>query len=282
MRRAPLLLLAFALALAVATGLARAAQRAVVPVPGATACETRPPVLVDPGRSPRSPLRLDLAKMAGRSQAMVAKETIDSKTLLRDGTLRPTTASNTFRGVIKAGAVTQGHLPLTNTLHLSGSSYPTSPTVKVTGYTDALGGGAYEGIRNDDRFPSEAVGIGARWRVVKCDDINQTPAKEIRTYTLRSVARRVAQMTFRDVVTIDPAHLDLGSQKIGTRVVHFKLVTLRGSATGSQSVPLARSAVTTEHSVTRFEVTVRATSASAPSALIHVSTVATDRSVPAS
>ena len=146
---------------------------------------------------------------------MLARETIDSKTLLRDGTLRPTTARNTFRGVIKSGAVTQGHLPLTNTLHLSGTSYPTSPTIRVTGYTDALGGGAYEGIRNDDRFPSEAVGIGARWRVVKCDDINQTPAKEVRTYTLRSVARGVARMTFRDVVTIDPAHLDLGSQTIG-------------------------------------------------------------------
>ena len=89
-------------------------------------------------------------------------------------------------------------------------------------------------------------------------------------------------MTFRDVVTIDPAHLDLGSQTIGTHLVHFKVVTLRGTATGSQSVPLARSAVTTELSVTRLELTVRATSASAPSALIHVSTVATERSVPAS
>jgi hypothetical protein len=282
MRRAPLLLLLVALALGVATGLARAARRGVVPVLGATACKTRPPVLLRPGRSPRSPLRLDLAKMANTSQTMVDIESITSKTLLRDGTSHPTTGINTFRGVIRAGAVTQGHLPLTNTLHLSGSSYPTSPTVTVKGYIDALGGGAYEGTRNDDRFPSEPVGIGATWRVVKCDDINQTPAQETRTYTLRSISRGVAEMTFRDVVTIDPAHLDLGSQKNGTQVVRFKLVTLRGSAAGSQSVPLARGAATTEHSVTKVDVAFRATSASGPSMLIHVSVVDTDRSIPSS
>jgi hypothetical protein len=281
MRRTPLLLLLVALALGVATGLARAARRGVVPVLGATACKTRPPVLLSLGRSPRSPLRLDLASMANRSQSMVATESITSRTLLPDGTSHPTTAINTVRGVMGAGAVTKGHLALTNTLHLSGSSYPTSPTVTVKGYVDAFGGGAYEGTRDDDHFPTDAVGIGATWRVVMCDDIDQTPARETRTYTLRSVSNGVVEMTFRDVVTLDPAHLDLGSQKDGTRVVHFKLVTLRGSATGSRSVPLDR-ATGTEHSVTKIAVTFRATSASGSSMLIHLSMVDTERSLPAS
>ena len=109
-----------------------------------------------------------------------------------------------------------------------------------------------------------------------------SPAKETRTYTLRSVTNGVVEMTFRDVVTIDPAHLDLGSQKDGGQVVHFKLVTVRGSATGSRSVRLARGAATTEQSVTRVAVTFRATSASGSSMLIHLSVVDTDRSIPAS
>jgi hypothetical protein len=281
MHRAPLLLLLVALTLGVATGLARAARHAVVPVPGATACKTRPPVLLDPGRSPRTPLRLDLAKMANTSQKMVDIQSITSKTLLPDGTNHPSTGVNTFRGVIRAGKVTRGRLPLKNILHLSGSSYPTSPTVTVSGYIDELGGGAYDGRRNDDRFPSEAVGIGALWRVVKCDDIDQTPAQETRTYTLRSVSNGVVEMTYRDVVTLDPAHLDLGSQKEGKQVVHFRLVTLEGSATGSQRVPLDRGAAAIEHSVTRVAVTFRATSASAPSMLIHVDMLDTERTVPA-
>src|SRR3954452_15062950 len=105
MRRAPLLLLLVVLALGVATGLARAGRRAVVPVLGATACKTHPPVLLRPGRSPRSPLRLDLSSMANRSQAMVAIESIASRTLLPDGTSHPTTAINTVRGQMRAGAV---------------------------------------------------------------------------------------------------------------------------------------------------------------------------------
>lgn len=282
MRRAPLLLLLVALALGVVTGLARASRRGVIPVLGATACKTRPPVLLHPGRSPRSPLRLDLARMAHRSDSMIDIESITSRTLLPDGTFHPTTGINTFRGVLRAGAVTKGHLPLTNTLHVTGSSYPTSPTVTVKGYVDALAGGAYEGTRDDDHFPSEAVGIGATWRVVKCDDINQTPAQETRTYTLRSVANGVVEMTFRDVVTLDPAHLDLGSEKDGGQVVHFKLVTLRGSAAGSRSVRLARGASTTEQSVTKVAVTFRATSASGSNMLIHLSIVDTDRSLPVS
>jgi hypothetical protein len=213
---------------------------------------------------------------------MVDIESITSRTLLPDGAYRPTYGINTFRGVLKAGAVTNGHLPLTNTLHVSGSSYSTSPTVTVKGYVDALAGGVYEGTRDDDHFPSEAVGIGATWRVVKCDDIDQTPARESRTYTLRSVTDGVVELTFRDVVTLDPAHLDLGSQKDGGQVVHFKLVTVQGSATGSRSVRLDRGAATTERSVTRVAVTFKATSASGSSRLIHLRIVDTDRSLPVS
>jgi hypothetical protein len=280
MRRAPVTLVLVGAIIAVtAPSVAQASHRAVVPVRGATACKTRPPVLLSAGRLPRVPLRFDLAKMAGRSQATVDIDSADAKTRGVDGTWRPNTTLNTIAGVVRAGRLAHDRLPLSMTFHLSGSSYPTRPTFTGTGWVDTFGGGTIEGQRDDDHFPREAVGLGATWRVVKCDDINQTPAKEIRTYTLRSLSGGVVEMTYRDIVSIDPAHLAIGSQKIGGDVVHFRLVSLSGTAAGTTSIPLARGLAQTSRTVSRLKVTFSAHSPSSPRALIRTDVVDTDSSL---
>lgn len=189
---------------------------------------------------------------------------------------------NTIALVMRAGRLAHDRLPLTMTAHLSGSSYPTRPKFSATGWVDMLGSATIGGQRDNDRFPREAVGLGASWRVVKCDDINQTPAKEIRTYTLRSLRGGIAEMTYRDIVSIDPGHLAIGSQKIGGEVVHFRLVSLNGTATGTTSIPLARGLAQTYTTVSSLTVTFHALSPSSPSALIHTDVVDTERSFLAS
>ena len=283
MRRSTLFTVAAGVALGV-TGpnLAEAAHRAVIPVPGGAACKTRPPVLLTAGRAPRTRLRLDLATMAGRSQSVSDNESVASRTLLADGSWRPTSSLDTAAAVLSTGKLAAGRLPVRAKLRLSGSSYPTRPSVTVTGYVDVLDGGVLGSQPVNDHFPREAVGTGATWRVVNCDDINQTPAKETRTYTLVSVSHGIARMSFRDVVAIDPAHLDVGSEKIGKQLVHFKLASLSGSATGTRSIPLERGIAESEHSVTRLQVTFHAVSASLPATLIHTTMVDTDSSLPSS
>jgi hypothetical protein len=283
MHRTPVILvLAGAVIAVTASSVAQAAHRAVVPVRGTAACRTRPPLLLSAVRMPHAPLRFDLSKMAGRSQAVVDIESANAKTRGVDGTWRPNTTVNTAAMVMRAGRLAHNRLPVTMTGRLSGSSYPTRPTFTVTGSVDIFGGGTLEGQRDNDHFPSEAVGVGATWRVVNCDHINQTPAKEIRTYTLRSLSGGIAEMTYRDIVSIDPGHLAIGSQKIGGEVVHFRLVSLNGTATGTTSIPLARGFAQTYRTVSRLTVTFHALSPSSPSALIHTDVVDTDSSFPAS
>jgi hypothetical protein len=259
-----------------AASAAQAGGRAVVPVRGSAACKSQPPVLLSPGQAPRSPLRVDLEKIAGRSQTLLETESVAAKTFGPTGATRPNNSLNTSRAVVKAGRLAKGHLPLRVTLRLSGPAFPTKPTLTVNGYLDVLNGGAIEGDNDDDHFPQEAVGIGATWRVVKCDEINLTHAKETRTYTLRSVARGIVELTYRDVVSIDPAHLDLGSQKVGDQVTKFSLVTLQGTATGSTTIPLARPVAQTSHTVTKLSVRFRATVPNQPAVVIRTDMVDTD------
>jgi hypothetical protein len=277
MRRGPVILvLADVVAGVTVPSAAQASHRAVVPVRGTTACKTRPPVLLNGGRLPRVPLRLDLAKMAGRSQAIVDVDRADAKTRGVDGTWRPNITLNTISLAMRAGRLAHNRLPLSTTAHLSGSSYPTRPKFTATGWVDMLGSATIAGQRDNDHFPREAVGLGATWRVVKCDQINQTPAKEIRTYTLRSLSGGVAEMTYRDIVSIDPAHLAVGSQKIAGEVVQFRLVSLNGTATGTTSIPLARGLAQTYRTVSRLKVTFSALSPSSSRVLIHTEVVDTD------
>ena len=281
MRRATVIKVLAGIALG-ATGpnIAEASQRAIIPTPSAAACKTRAPVLLSAGTSPRATLRLNLGSMAGRSQGVAGVDIVRSRTQLADGSWRPTSTTDKVRIVLTAGRVTGGRLPMTAALHLSGSSYPTSPSLTVKGLVDQLNGGMLGKMAVNDHFPQEPVGVGATWRVINCDDINHTPATETRTYTLQSVAGGIARLTYRDIVSLDPGHLDVGSQKVGKDLVHFKLVSVTGTATGSRSIPLVRGIAETERSVTRLRVTFHAISASLPMAVIRTTMVDTQTSLP--
>jgi hypothetical protein len=283
MRRATVIKVLAGVALGVAgPNIAEASQRAVIPTPGGTACRTREPVLLTAGRRPRAALRLDLGSMAGRSQGVAGVDTVRSRTLLADGTWRPTSTTDKARIVLRSGRVAGGRLPVTAALHLSGSSYPKSASVTVDGIVDTLDGGVLGNHAVNDHFPQEPVGVGATWRVVNCDEINHTPATETRTYTLQSVAGGVARLAYRDIVSLDPGHLDVGSQKVGNDLVHFRLVSVSGTATGSRTIPLVRGIAESERSVTRLQVTFHAISASLPTAVIHTTMVDTSTSLPSS
>jgi hypothetical protein len=136
------------------------------------------------------------------------------------------------------------------------------------------------GTAGNDRLPVEAVGIGATWSIVDCDYVNQTPAKEIRTYTLRSIAHRVVVLTFRDVVSMDPAQRDLGSQKIGTETVHARLDRLRGTASGTYRVALASAFRSSFTQVTKVEFTFHLVSKDLPATPLVTRLVDTKRTSP--
>jgi hypothetical protein len=281
MRRATVIKVLAGIALGL-TGpnIAEASQRAIIPAPGATACKTRAPVVLTSGKRPHAVVRLNLGSMAGRSQGVAGVDTVESRTQLADGSWRPTSTTDKVRVVLTAGRVAGGRLPMTAAVRLSGSSYPTSTSVTVKGMVDALNGGVLGRETVNDHFPQEPVGVGATWRVINCDDINHTPATETRTYTLQSVAGGVARLTYRDVVSLDPGHLDVGSQKVGKDLVRFELVSVTGTATGSRSIPLVRGIAETERSVTRLRVTFHAISASLPTAVIRTTMVDTQTSLP--
>jgi hypothetical protein len=262
-----------------ATGLsqAEAAERAVAPVPIAAACKRRPPVLLTTGRAPRAPLRFDLASMAGTSKTETYVATTSSKTLTSDGrtiATRKTTSKAT--ATARAGTVAHGLLPTTTAIRVTGTIYPKPVNATVKGSTDILGGGINDGSPDTDHFPREAVGIGATWRVVNCNEIDQIPAKETRTYTLRAVHGGVADLTFTDIVAADPAHLDGGSSKQSGVTAHYKVVSISGSAAGKTSITFRDSLAETDHSVTRARVSLRVSASTGQKAVVHIEIVETE------
>jgi hypothetical protein len=253
-----------------------------VPAAGPGPCHDAPPRLLSPGRTPRAPLRIDLAPSASTTETAVSTEVTRSETRLANGSLRPSSITETLRLRIATGRPRNGRLPLTERFTVSyvGHLVPTQ-TFDVSGYTDALDGGVFSAkggtsVIDTDHLPREAVGLGATWRVVNCDAIGSTYARETRTYTLRSVAHRVVVATYRDVLEIDPANLDLGSLKVAGTTVHLRLVQLHGTATGTWRLPLANGFGESRTTVTRMQTVARGTGSGIPTALIHVSTVDTE------
>jgi hypothetical protein len=257
---------------------AEAAPRAVVPVTGPSACRTRSPVLLTAGSSPQAPLRFDLASMAGTSETERDTEIADSKVRAPDGTWHPS-ARDTTAVTMKAttGRVSHGRLPTSAKGRVTGSSVPRPTTVTVEGSVDVLGGGSTGGRKDTDHFPREPVGIGATWRVVNCDSIDQFPAKETRVYTLRAVREGIAYLTFVDVISIDPAHADLGSHTEGGITTRYTLVTITGSATGSVQITFTRALREVARTVSKLRVGLLATAPSTPKTLIHLSVTDTER-----
>jgi hypothetical protein len=267
---APLLLaLAATVAGATTLGVAQASPRAVVPVHGGAACKVRPPQVLRTGRAPLAPLRLDLAGIAHRTQTVIETETFARRLRLLDGSWHATTEIRRIEEHGKGGAISGGKVAISSRDIVSFPGTRTSAAGKgdsftLHGRTDPLSGGFLGGSAGNDRFPLEAVGVGAVWRTVNCDPVDDAPAREVRTYTVRSVAHGVVVLSFRDVVSIDPTQRDLGTQKIGTETVQLKLDRLSGTATGSYRIPLANALRSSSTTVTKAELTFHVVSQNVP------------------
>jgi hypothetical protein len=268
---------------------------AVLPKPvQPAACTVQPPKLLDAGTAPRTRLRLDLRNIASISSHNLEVEAYKSVTLLPDATTRASQSTRTVASTWRTRPITaDGHLPFAGsaTIHYSGPSAGTGTPSSVTihGFYDALNGGAFGGDANgkggspiNDHLPSQAIGVGARWQVVNCDAIYDTPARETRTYTLVSVEQGVVMTRYRDVIAIDPGHVDLGTQVSGKTKVHVQLLQLSGTATGTQRVPLSNGFHERDHTVSKVSFTVRATGDDGGTLLFHTRVVDTDTTGPRS
>jgi hypothetical protein len=249
--------LVFTLGLALVTvlpviGEAQAARKVSAPVPAVNAaapCTTQPPALLSAGAAPRARMRISLAANANRSGKQLDVERVHAQTYGPDGSMVPRESTRRLQGAYATGKPANGRLPVRLRLSVPGTSSRTASKLsemRLVGFVDALNGGMLTAVSGggnneqlNDHLPREAIGIGASWRVVNCDRIDSTPARETRTYTLRSVTHGVVVASFRDIVEIDPAHVDLGSDTTAAGVVHYKLMSLSGTATGTMRLPLA-------------------------------------------
>jgi hypothetical protein len=268
-------------------GAAQAAPAGVVPVHGNSRCKPSPPRLLRAGHVPLAPLRQDLTGIAHHTQTAFEVESFADRAKLLDGKWHAATRIRKIKAVTKGRGIAHGQVGLTARYT---TSFPATKTVAggkggsftVSGHTDALGGGLMGGSAGNDRLPREPVGVGATWRVIDCDYVDEIPAKEVRTYTLRSVAAGVLTVTFRDVVSMDPTRRDLGSQKIGTETVKFRLDSLRGTATGTDRVPLGHALASFVKVVTRVQYTLHAVSPNVPATAVTTRLVDTRTDRPAS
>jgi hypothetical protein len=277
MRRTPGLLALIGLA---ATGipalsLPATAPAGVTPIQGSRACKPTPPHVIAAGGDPRAPLRLDLAAMAHHTQAAREVETFARRTRLLDGKWHPTTAIRKITAVAKVGAITGTQIGVTAKYTTSFPSTKTTAGAKggtftLKGRTDAKSGGFLGGSAGNDRFPDAPIGIGARWSVVNCDAVDDdVPAKQVRTYTLHSLAHGTAVLSYREVISIDAAHRDLGTQTIAKEKVHVRLDLVRGSSTGSVRIPLAAAFEAESTQVTKLEITYHLVGKNLPATPIH-------------
>jgi hypothetical protein len=291
------LALALAMVAALTVGEAGAAGTVAFP-PAATACVTQGPVLLGRGAAPRKPIRLRLDTEAHRSWTQVMLTRVHARTLSTSGKWIANDTKTQFLGAFTSGAPTHGHLPIV--LHVRIPGAPTTISrnlqrVRISGFVDTLNGGVTRatvapggtraadaallaslsgtgGVAND-HLPRQALGSGASWRVVNCDAIDDTPARETRTYTLRSVEHGVMVASYRDVVTLDPAHLDLGTSTSAAGVVHLHLVDLHGTATGTVRLPLAHFVAEQQRTTTSLKVVFRVSPATGKSVLVHTTIV---------
>ena len=251
-------------------GIAQAARPDVVPVGPPAPCKTLPPQLLSPGRAPRAPLRLDLAGIAHHTQGGREVERFVTRAQSPDGKWHSTIVVRKISEAIRGGEIAHGQVAVVAKVRVSWPRTKTTPPAKgasfvIKGHTDSVSGGLLGGSAGNDRLPIEPVGVGATWRVVDCDSIDFAPAKEVRTYTLQSVAGGKLVATFRDVVSMDLGNREAGSQKVGDRVVHFVLDSLSGTATGTARMVLAHGLTAYATQVTRVRLKIHAVSDNVPS-----------------
>jgi hypothetical protein len=227
-----------------------------VPALSPPVCKPAGPVVLRPGSEPRSALRVDLARVASTTGGQVALERVSSRTTLANGRTQVIDSTRKTTGALTLGRIANGRVPVVGHFRITTTSSAATSAFSLRGYFDALNGGSWGATAINDHLPVAPVGVGASWRVVNCQPIDATPAKETRVYTLRSVAHGIVVASFRDDVEIDGAHVDLGTQREGGTTVHVRLVGLHGSATGTVSLPLANGLEQRSKTVTRFSASV--------------------------
>jgi hypothetical protein len=282
-------------AVAAVPGTTQAAHTVAFPTI-ATACTPLPPVVLSTGGAPRAPLRLDLVKTASHAGALLDTERVHAIVIGPDGVATtPSDTTQVYRIAFSVGRPAHGRLPVSERMTMPGSSSQQAAALRrlrTTGYVDELNGGRTRtglasnaaSVRDDgpqtDHLPAQALGVGATWRVVNCDALDSTPARETRTYTLESVAHGVVLASYRDVVSLDPAHVDLGTIKLATGTAHFKLLRLDGTATGTFRLPLTNGFAQRNSTTTRVREVFAATSDTAKTVQIHTSFVSHETIAP--
>jgi hypothetical protein len=258
---APFMLAVAAGALLPAASLA-APQHAAVPVPGkATPCRASGPVILRRGSGPASPLRLgDPAPPVAPLKLHAKVVTIDARRY-GDGASHVSTDSTKISGTLTPGHATPGHVPVA--VHLK-VTFRTGDGRHQTRTTDQHWDLGHEGtlakLTNDGgpgEVPNARLGVGASWRVVRCTTIHELPVQVTRTYTLRSRTAAAVTLSFRDAVTIDPGRMSLGTEKDGGRLLHYRLLTLGGTASGRVVIPESSTAGARLTTVTRLHVTLQ-------------------------
>jgi hypothetical protein len=264
--------------------------RAPAPTTTQSPCRTTSPVLLRSGAGPRQKLRVDLSALAKQTAHQLEVEQSTTRTKTTNG-LQKVSTTQKLTGVVRAGAITSGRVHLSAHFHEkvtnSVNDRAPSDSFTVNGYIDALNGGTWGTVKGkggtpvNDHLPLAAVGVGASWRVVNCEPIDGTPAKETRIYVLHSVANGVVSASYTDDIEIDGAHVDLGTEKVNGAKLHVKLVALHGSAHGTLRLPLESGFKERMQTVTHLTASVQVTTNSTPGPIVSTRLVDTDTQYPA-
>jgi hypothetical protein len=212
-----------------------------VPVPGkAAACRASAPMVLRPGAGQLVPLRLDLDALAGVRVDRTASYRLAVRSHYADGYAHTShTVEKEKVRYVAAAHAGGGTVAVKAHADLAISSEGSKPKHHASSYSMQVDGLDRGGAGDVDHLPAAAVGVGAQWRVVLCNYTDDVPVMTTRVYTLRSIANGVVSTTFRDEITLDPGRTDLGPVDRSKHALHYALLSLSGTTTGSQRIPLA-------------------------------------------
>jgi hypothetical protein len=222
-----------------------------VPVPGKAApCRASAPVVLRPGAGQLVPLRLDLDTIAGARVERTASYHVAVRSHYADGYAHTShTVEKQKLRYVAAAHAGDGRVAVKARVSTAISSEGSKPKHRTSSFSMQVDGLDRGGAGDVDHLPSTPVGVGAQWRVVLCNYSDDVPVMTTRVYTLRSLANATISTTFRDEVTLDPGRTDLGPIDRAKHALHYALLSLSGSSTGSQRIPLANPLAQTFRSV---------------------------------
>jgi hypothetical protein len=275
---------------AVLAPLSLGATTAPAPTTASKPCRTHGPVVLRSGAAPRQKLRVDLTAMAKRTTHRLEVDQSTTRTKTANG-LQKISTTQKVTGAMRAAGFAGGRVHVAAHYHEkdtnSVNDRAPSASYTINGYVDALDGGTWGlikgkgGFHDNDHLPLTAVGVGASWRVVNCQAIDGTPAKETRTYVLHSLANGVVAASYTDDVEIDGANVDLGTEKVNGTKLHAKLVALHGSAHGTFRLPLESGLDLREQTVTHLTASVQVSTNGTPGPIVSTRVVDTVTEQPA-